>query len=177
MKLVIQRVTRAAVYVDGETVGKIGGGFLVLFGAGAEDTRADCERLAQKLINLRIFADENGNTDVDAAATQRATRCREPKAAGGKINLSLKDVGGELLIISQFTLYADCRKGNRPNFLAAKEPNEAEALYEYFCECCACEIPVVERGIFGADMSVELINDGPFTVILESRNGEILNML
>lgn len=151
MKLVIQRVTRAAVSVDGETVGKIGGGFLVLFGAGAEDTRSDCERLAQKLVNLRIFADENGKT-----------------------NLSIKDVGGELLIISQFTLYADCRKGNRPNFLAAKEPNEAKALYEYFCELCANEVPVVEHGIFGADMSVELTNDGPFTVILESRNGEIL---
>lgn len=150
MKLVIQRVTRAVVSVDGETVGKIGNGFLVLFGAGAEDTRADCERLAQKLVNLRIFADENGKT-----------------------NLSIKDVGGELLIISQFTLYADCRKGNRPNFLAAKEPNEAESLYEYFCELCAHEVPVVERGIFGADMSVELVNDGPFTVILESRNGEI----
>ncbi len=150
MKLVIQRVTRAAVSVGGETVGKIGGGFLVLFGAGAEDTRSDCECLARKLVNLRIFADENGKT-----------------------NLSIKDVGGELLIISQFTLYADCRKGNRPNFLAAKEPNEAEALYKYFCELCANEVPVVERGIFGADMSVELVNDGPFTVILESRNGEI----
>ncbi|MBD5113150.1 MAG: D-tyrosyl-tRNA(Tyr) deacylase [Ruminococcaceae bacterium] len=151
MKLVIQRVTRAAVSVNGETVGKIGGGFLVLFGAGAEDTRADCEVLARKLVNLRIFADENGKT-----------------------NLSLKDVGGELLIISQFTLYADCRKGNRPNFLAAKEPREAEALYEYFCELCSNEVPMVERGIFGADMSVELVNDGPFTVIIDSLGGGIL---
>lgn len=151
MKLVIQRVTRAAVSVNGETVGKIGGGFLVLFGAGAEDTRADCEVLARKLVNLRIFADENGKT-----------------------NLSLKDVGGELLIISQFTLYADCRKGNRPNFLAAKEPREAEALYEYFCELCANEVTTVERGIFGADMSVELVNDGPFTVIIDSLGGGIL---
>ena len=151
MKLVIQRVTRAAVSVNGETVGKIGGGFLVLFGAGAEDTRADCEVLARKLVNLRIFADGSGKT-----------------------NLSLKDVGGELLIISQFTLYADCRKGNRPNFLAAKEPREAEALYEYFCELCANEVPTVERGIFGADMSVELVNDGPFTVIIDSLGGGIL---
>lgn len=151
MKLVIQRVTRAAVSVNGETVGKIGGGFLVLFGAGAEDTRADCEVLARKLVNLRIFADGSGKT-----------------------NLSLKDVGGELLIISQFTLYADCRKGNRPNFLAAKEPREAEALYEYFCELCSNEVPMVERGIFGADMSVELVNDGPFTVIIDSLGGGIL---
>ena len=145
MRTVIQRVTRASVTVEGKTVGKIGNGFLVLLGVGAEDTRADCERLSQKLVNLRIFSDEDGKT-----------------------NLSLKDVGGELLIISQFTLYADCRKGNRPNFLQAKEPREAESLYEYFCELCENEIPVVERGVFGADMSVELVNDGPFTVIIEN---------
>ena len=143
MKLVIQRVARASVSVDGETVGAIKNGFLVLFGAGAEDTPADCERLAKKLIGLRIFADENDKT-----------------------NLSLKDVSGELLIISQFTLYADCRKGNRPNFLAAMEPREAERLYEYFCGLCAREVHV-EKGVFGADMKVELVNDGPFTVILE----------
>ncbi len=143
MKLVIQRTERAAVSVDKKTVGAIENGFLVLFGAGAEDTEAECERLSQKLINLRIFADENGKT-----------------------NLSLKDVNGELLIISQFTLYADCRKGNRPNFLQAKEPKEAEHLYDYFCELCAREIHV-EKGIFGADMKVELVNDGPFTIILE----------
>ena len=143
MKSVIQRVTRASVSVDGKTVGAIGNGYLVLLGIGAEDTEAECERLAQKMINLRIFADENGKT-----------------------NLSLKDVGGELLMISQFTLYADCRKGNRPNFLNAKEPKEAERLYEYFCELCAREIHV-EKGIFGADMKVDLLNDGPFTVILE----------
>lgn len=144
MKLVIQRVTHAEVSVSGEVVGKIGGRFLVLLGVGAEDTEADCERLSQKLVNLRIFADENGKT-----------------------NLSLKDVGGELLIISQFTLYADCRKGNRPNFLLAKEPKEAERLYEYFCGLCAAEVGVVEKGVFGADMLVESANDGPFTVILE----------
>ena len=107
MKLVIQRVEHASVKVDGKTAGKINAGFLVLVGIGAEDTEKDCERLAAKMINLRIFADD-----------------------AGKTNLSLKDVGGELLVISQFTLYADCRKGNRPNFLMAKEPKEAERLYE-----------------------------------------------
>lgn len=143
MKLVIQRVTKADVAVDGKTVGAIGNGYLVLIGIGAEDTEAECERLARKMIDLRIFADENGKT-----------------------NLSLKDVGGELLMISQFTLYADCRKGNRPNFLNAKEPKEAERLYEYFCELCAREVHV-EKGVFGADMKVGLLNDGPFTIILE----------
>lgn len=144
MRIVVQRVTKASVSVDGKVVGAINGGFLVLLGVGAEDSEAECERLSQKLINLRIFADENGKT-----------------------NLSIKDVNGELLIISQFTLYADCRKGNRPSFVQAKEPTEAECLYERFCELCAREIPVVQKGIFGADMSVELTNDGPFTVILE----------
>lgn len=144
MRIVIQRTERACVSVDGKTVGEIGKGFLVLLGVGAEDTEAECERLAKKLIGLRIFEDENGKT-----------------------NLSLKDVNGSLLIISQFTLYADCRKGNRPNFLTAKEPKEAERLYEYFCELCGREIPTVEKGIFGAEMRVELVNDGPFTIILE----------
>lgn len=143
MKLVIQRVSRASVSVDGVVVGDIKRGFLVLLGVGAEDTEAECERLSQKMLNLRIFADANGKT-----------------------NLSLKDVGGELLIISQFTLYADCRKGNRPNFLQAKEPKEAERLYEYFCGLCSRETRV-EKGVFGAEMSVELLNDGPFTIILE----------
>lgn len=144
MRIVIQRTERASVSVDGKTVGEIGKGFLVLLGVGAEDTEAECERLAKKLIGLRIFEDENGKT-----------------------NLSLKDVNGSLLIISQFTLYADCRKGNRPNFLMAKEPKEAERLYEYFCELCRREIPVVEKGVFGAEMRVELVNDGPFTIVLE----------
>lgn len=144
MKLVIQRVEHASVTVEGKVVGRINGGFLVLVGIGAEDSEKECERLAAKMINLRIFSDENGKT-----------------------NLSLKDVGGELLVISQFTLYADCRKGNRPNFLMAKEPNEAKRLYEYFAELCRREIPVVETGIFGADMKVELLNDGPFTIVLE----------
>lgn len=144
MRTVIQRVERASVSVDGKTVGEIGKGFLVLLGIGAEDTVSECERIAKKLVNLRIFEDDIGKT-----------------------NLSLKDVGGSLLIISQFTLYADCRKGNRPNFLMAKEPKEAEMLYDYFCKLCAIEIPVVEKGIFGADMRVELVNSGPFTIILE----------
>ncbi|MDE6030196.1 MAG: D-tyrosyl-tRNA(Tyr) deacylase [Oscillospiraceae bacterium] len=144
MKLVIQRVERACVRVGGETVGEIGGGLLVLAGIGAEDGEAECERLAAKLVNLRIFSDSDGKT-----------------------NLSIKDVGGELLVISQFTLYADCRKGNRPNFLLAKEPKEAERLYEYFTELCRRDIPVVRTGVFGAEMKVELLNDGPFTIILE----------
>lgn len=150
MRAVIQRVESASVSVDGSIVGKNGSGFLVLLGVGAEDTERDCEKLARKLIDLRIFADENGKT-----------------------NLSLKDVGGSLLIISQFTLYADCRKGNRPNFLKAKEPAEANRLYEFFCELCKRELPIVERGSFGAHMRVELVNDGPFTIILECNNGEI----
>ena len=144
MKLVIQRVEHASVRVDGEVCASIGKGFLVLLGVGQEDAESDCERLAAKMTGLRIFADENGKT-----------------------NLSLKDVGGGLLIISQFTLYADCRKGNRPNFLSAKEPSEAQRLYEYFTELCRKEIPDVQTGIFGADMKVELLNDGPFTIILE----------
>lgn len=144
MKLVVQRVEQAKVSVDGKVCGEIKSGYLVFLGVGSEDSEEECKRLSAKLINLRIFSDENGKT-----------------------NLSLKDVGGELLIISQFTLYADCRKGNRPNFLMAKEPKEAERLYDYFCDLCAKEIAVVEKGIFGADMKVELLNDGPFTIILE----------
>ncbi len=144
MRIVLQRVTSAGVKVDGETIGKIGTGFLVLFGVGHEDTEEDCRRLADKLINLRIFSDENG-----------------------KINLSLADVGGELLIVSQFTLYADCRKGNRPNFIQAGKPDEAERLYNYFADYCRSKGKRVETGIFGADMKVELVNDGPFTIVLE----------
>lgn len=144
MRIVVQRVTRASVEVDGEICGKIGKGFLVLLGVGENDTEADCQRLADKLINLRIFADEND-----------------------KINLALKDVGGELLIVSQFTLYADCRKGNRPNFIQAAKPELANSLYEYFIDYCKKKVPVVQSGIFGADMKVDLLNDGPFTVILE----------
>lgn len=144
MKLVIQRCDSASVSVGGKTVGQIGKGFLVLLGIGREDSETDCERLAAKLIGLRIFADENGKT-----------------------NLSLRDVGGSLLVISQFTLYADTRKGHRPNFLQAKEPEEAKRLYEYFTEVCRREIPDVQTGEFGAEMKVNLVNDGPFTIILE----------
>lgn len=150
MRAVIQRVESAAVSVDGSVVGRIGGGFLVLLGIGCGDTERDCEKLSRKMIDLRIFADGEGKT-----------------------NLSLKDVGGELLIISQFTLYADCHKGNRPNFLKAKEPAEAQRLYELFCELCVREVPTIERGIFGAEMRVELVNDGPFTIVLECNDGEI----
>ncbi|MDO5149267.1 MAG: D-aminoacyl-tRNA deacylase [Oscillospiraceae bacterium] len=144
MKLVLQRVLEASVETEGKTVGKIGKGYLVLFGAGEGDTCEDAERLAAKMINLRIFSDEND-----------------------KINLSLGDVDGQLLIVSQFTLYADCRKGNRPNFIQAAKPELAESLYEYFIELCRQKVPVVETGVFGADMKVSLVNDGPFTVILE----------
>lgn len=145
MKAVIQRVTRASVTVDGDTVGKIGKGYLVLFGVGDGDTRADCDRLAAKLIKLRIFEDENGKT-----------------------NLSIGDVGGEMLIVSQFTLYADCSHGNRPSFTSAGKPDLANGLYEYFCEKVSESGINVQRGVFGADMKVELLNDGPFTVILEN---------
>lgn len=144
MKLVIQRVTRASVTVDGEVVGKIGKGFLVLVGIASSDTKEIADKYLKKLINLRIFEDENGKT-----------------------NLSLKDVGGELLLVSQFTLYADCKKGNRPSFINAGAPDMANELYEYMIEVCKREVPVVEKGIFGADMKVELLNDGPFTVVLD----------
>lgn len=144
MKIVIQRVSEASVEVDGKICGEIGKGYLVLLGVGDGDTETDCIRLADKLINLRIFSDEND-----------------------KINLSLKDVNGQLLIVSQFTLYADCRKGNRPNFTQAAKPDTAKALYEFFIEYCKKSVPVVQSGIFGADMKVMLLNDGPFTVVIE----------
>ncbi|MCI8274425.1 MAG: D-tyrosyl-tRNA(Tyr) deacylase [Lachnospiraceae bacterium] len=144
MKAVIQRVRHASVTVDGRITGQIEQGFLVLLGVGEGDTRAEVDRISRKLVNLRIFSDENG-----------------------KINRSLKDVGGSLLVVSQFTLYADCRHGNRPGFSDAAKPEAAEALYEYFMEKCREEIPTVEHGVFGAHMDVELLNDGPFTVILE----------
>lgn len=144
MKAVVQRVTHASVRVDGEIKGQIENGFLVLLGVGQNDTEADADRLVNKIVKMRIFSDEND-----------------------KINLSLADVGGSLLVISQFTLYADCRKGNRPNFINAGKPDVAERLYEYFVNECKKHIPIVEKGVFGADMKVELLNDGPFTVILE----------
>lgn len=144
MRLVIQRVSHSSVTVDGTVVGKTGPGFLVLVGVGREDTKAEADRLVRKMLALRIFEDENG-----------------------KINRSIRDVGGEILLVSQFTLYADCSHGNRPGFTEAAEPGKAKELYEYVIEQCRREIPVVEQGIFGADMKVELLNDGPFTIILE----------
>lgn len=144
MKLVIQRVKHAKVEVENEIVGKIGQGFLVLLGVGPEDTKETANYLVQKLIKLRIFEDENG-----------------------KMNLALKDINGELLIVSQFTLYADCTSGNRPSFTNAAKPDKANELYEYFIEQCKKENVKVECGVFGADMKVELLNDGPVTIILE----------
>lgn len=145
MKLVIQRVLNSQVDVDGKTVGKIGKGFMVLCGITHQDSEKEADILARKLCNLRVFEDENG-----------------------KMNLSLKDVGGELLIISQFTLYADSMSsGNRPSFIAAARPEKAEPLYEYFIKKCESEGIHVEKGIFGADMKVSLINDGPVTILME----------
>ena len=144
MRIVLQRVTSASVTVAGEVTGSIGTGYLVLLGVGQGDTEEDCRRLADKMMNLRIFSDEND-----------------------KINLSLADVDGSLLVVSQFTLYADCRKGNRPNFIQAGKPDEAERLYNYFTDYCRSKGKHVETGIFGADMKVSLVNDGPFTVVLE----------
>ena len=144
MRLVIQRVLHAEVQVDGNTIGKIGKGLLVFVGAGQDDTKEIADKYLRKLLGLRIFEDENGKT-----------------------NLSLKDVDGELLIVSQFTLYANCKKGNRPSFIEAGEPHMAETLYEYMIEEAAKRVPVVQHGSFGADMKVSLINDGPFTVLLD----------
>ena len=147
MRLVVQRVSEAKVDVDGKTVGKINKGFMVLCGITHEDTEKEADILARKLCNLRIFEDENE-----------------------KMNLSLKDVKGELLIISQFTLYADSMSsGNRPSFIAAARPEKAEPLYEYFIKKCEAEGVHVEKGIFGADMKVSLLNDGPVTILLEKK--------
>ena len=145
MRMIVQRVREAFVRVDGETVGRIGKGFLVLVGAEDADTTDICDRMIRKLVGLRIFQDEEGKT-----------------------NLNLEAVGGELLIVSQFTLYADCRKGYRPSFFRAGSPEHAESLYEYVIEECRKSVPRVEHGIFGAYMDVSLVNDGPFTVILDS---------
>lgn len=143
MRTVIQRVTRASVEVDGKITGQIENGFLVLVGITDGDEKADCTRIAKKISGLRIFSDEND-----------------------KINLSLADVGGEILCVSQFTLYADCTHGNRPSFVNAARPETAKPLYEFFCSELEKYVHV-ERGIFGADMKVSLLNDGPFTVIIE----------
>lgn len=146
MRFVIQRVTQADVTIDGNIYSKIGKGFLVLIGVSDEDTEAVADKMIKKLIGLRIFED-----------------------ADGKTNLALKDVDGSLLLVSQFTLYADCRKGNRPSFVKAGAPAHAEALYQYVIESCKKEVPVVKTGVFGADMKVSLQNDGPFTIVLDSK--------
>ena len=145
MRAVLQRVTRASVTVDGEVLGKIGKGFMILLGVENSDTEEITDKMADKICKLRIFEDENGKT-----------------------NLGLKDVSGSLLLISQFTLYADCKRGNRPSFVKAGDPDMAKSLYEYIISKCRNEIEVVEHGEFGADMKVELVNDGPFTVLLDS---------
>ena len=145
MKFVIQRVTSASCTVDGQVTGAIGKGFLVLIGVSDSDTKEVADKMTKKLLGLRIFDD-----------------------ADGKTNLSLADVNGSLLLISQFTLYADCKKGNRPSFINAGKPDMANEMYEYIIAECKKVVPVVEKGIFGADMKIQLLNDGPFTIILDS---------
>lgn len=144
MRFVVQRVRHASVTVEDQVIGKIDRGFLVLIGVSEDDTREIADKLIKKLLGLRIFED-----------------------AEGKTNLSLKDVEGSLLLVSQFTLYADCKKGNRPSFIKAGNPALANELYEYIIEKCGEQFPV-ESGSFGADMKVELLNDGPFTILLDS---------
>ena len=145
MKFVIQRVTEASCTVEGKVTGQIEKGFLVFIGVSADDTTQIADKMVKKLLGLRIFEDENGKT-----------------------NLSLHDVNGQLLLISQFTLYADCRKGNRPSFTNAGKPDMANEMYQYIIAKCKQEIKIVEQGIFGADMKISLLNDGPFTIILDS---------
>ena len=147
MRFVIQRVLESEVKVDGESLGKIGKGFMVLIGVSNDDTKEVADKMVKKMLGLRIFEDEQGKT-----------------------NLSLDTVGGSLLLISQFTLYANCKKGNRPSFIEAGAPGMAEEMYEYIIEKCKEQVETVERGQFGADMKVSLINDGPFTIILDSDN-------
>ena len=146
MRVVVQRVKHASVTINGTVNGKINNGFLVLLGVQSTDSEQDVDYLVKKVTNLRIFSDEND-----------------------KMDLSLKDVNGELLIVSQFTLYANCKEGNRPSFVEAAKPDVAIPLYEYFVSECKKIIPVVETGIFGADMKVDLLNDGPVTIIMDSK--------
>ena len=146
MRVVVQRVKHASVTINGTVNGKINNGFLVLLGVQSTDSEQDVDYLVKKVTNLRIFSDEND-----------------------KMNLSLKDVNGELLIVSQFTLYANCKEGNRPSFVEAAKPDIAVPLYEYFVSECKKIIPVVETGLFGADMKVDLLNDGPVTIIMDSK--------
>ena len=145
MRAVVQRVTRASVTIDGEVTGSIGQGYLVLLGVGADDTRAEADRLWKKLFGLRIMEDEDGKT-----------------------NRSIDDVGGEVLVVSQFTLFADCRRGRRPSFPAAGDPAHANELYEYFVQLARQDVSRVATGTFGANMQVELVNDGPFTIVLDT---------
>ena len=144
MKIVLQRVKNASVTVDGKLISEIGVGYLILIGVSDTDTKADAERLARKIAALRIFEDENG-----------------------KINRDINDVGGEALVVSQFTLYADCRKGNRPSFVNAGKPDFANEMYLYFANELRKYINTVKTGVFGADMKVSLVNDGPFTLTLD----------
>lgn len=146
MRVVVQRVKHASVTINGTVNGKINNGFLVLLGVQSTDSEQDVDYLVKKVTNLRIFSDEND-----------------------KMNLSLKDVNGELLIVSQFTLYANCKEGNRPSFVEAAKPDIAIPLYEYFVSECKKIIPVVETGLFGADMKVDLLNDGPVAIIMDSK--------
>ena len=145
MKAVVTRVREASVAIGGACCGKIGKGFLVLLGVGPGDTEKEAERMADKICGLRVFEDE-----------------------AGKMNLALGDVGGELLVVSQFTLYADCRRGNRPSFTGAAEPALANRLYERFCELAERDVAHVGRGVFAAEMQVELVNDGPITIWLDT---------
>lgn len=145
MRFVIQRVKEACVRVDSETIGEIGKGYLVLVGASDSDTEQTADKMIRKMIGLRIFEDDNGKT-----------------------NLSLADVGGSLLLVSQFTLYANCKKGNRPSFIEAGDPEKANAIYEYVIRECKKSVPDVQTGSFGAEMEVSLTNDGPFTILLDS---------
>lgn len=145
MRFVIQRVINSKVTINNKIRGQIGKGFMVLIGVGEEDTIETADKMIHKMLNMRIFEDENGKT-----------------------NLGLKDVNGSLLLISQFTLYADCKKGNRPSFIKAGAPDMAKNLYEYIISKCKDQIDLVEQGEFGADMKVELVNDGPFTILLDS---------
>lgn len=145
MRFVIQRVQHANVSVDGQIIGAINKGLLVFIGVTHSDTREIADKMVKKLVNMRIFQDENDKT-----------------------NLALQDVNGQLLLISQFTLYADCKKGNRPSFVNAGSPDMANELYEYIIKCCKESVQIVEKGSFGADMKINLLNDGPFTIVLDS---------
>ncbi len=145
MRFVIQRVTESQVEVEGKVIGKIGKGFMVLIGVSDTDTKEIADKMVKKLLGMRIFEDQDGKT-----------------------NLSLDAVGGELLLISQFTLYANCKRGNRPSFIEAGAPDMANEMYDYIIAKCKESLPVVERGEFGADMKVSLVNDGPFTILLDS---------